>query len=118
MPSWTPKPILRGAVPTSAPSLGSPAYTVPANTATHIRAFDFTNTTGAAITVTVWLVPSGAGSVLSSHQYISGASVLPTGMPPDADERVVVLSAGDMIFLQASGAGLNVYASGAEEVLV
>lgn len=114
--SFTPKPLLRGAVPTSAPSIGSPNYTVPTGSVTTVRAMDFTNTSGSNLTVTVWLVASGAGSVATSAAYLYTATIIPN-LPPGSDQRIAIMSAGDMIFWQASGSGINGYISGAEEAL-
>jgi hypothetical protein len=85
-----------GAIGTSAATL----YTVPVSTRTMVKSIDIANTSGSAMTVTVYLVPSG-GSVGAGNMLL-----------PD----VTVLDAGDFISTVASATGSTIHVSGAEAV--
>jgi len=107
--TFTLKPVARGAVPITLTT----AYTVPALTTTTVRAFDFSNTTPAALSVTVYLVASG-GAAGPGNIYMNAITV-PPNQPPDGALYSVVLAAGDFISWIASGVGCNGYISAAEE---
>jgi len=88
-------------------------YTVPANTRTLLKEFTIANTTGAAINVRLFLVPS-AGTAGTTNAFIYDVAV------PNANSLqyngVEVLNAGDTIQIQASAVGLTIIASGAEAI--
>lgn len=86
-------------------------YTVPALTTSVIKALSICNTTAGAITVTIYLVPSG-GSAGVTNAITSGLSVAAnaTYVCPEAVNQV--LEAGGTI--QALGANLTIVASGVE----
>ena len=86
-------------------------YTVPASTRTLLKEFSIANTTGAAINVRVFLVPSG-GSAGTGNAFLYDASV-PANNALQYD-GVQVMNAGDTIQVQAASAGLTITASGAQ----
>ncbi|CAO3372894.1 hypothetical protein [Azospirillum argentinense] len=88
-------------------------YTAPASTRTVIRQVALCNTTAGALTVDVYLVPSGSGAtasaqVLKGFSVAAGATVEPLGIVGQ------VIEAGGSLRAQASGAGLTCVASGSE----
>lgn len=93
-------------------SIGS-LYTAPAATRTVIRQAALCNTTAGALTVDVYLVPSG-GSATASNQALKSFSVAAetTVEPPGIVGQVI--EAGGSLRAQASGAGLTCIASGSE----
>jgi hypothetical protein len=86
-------------------------YTVPASTRTLLKEFSIANTTGAAINVRVFLVPSG-GSAGTGNAFLYDVSV-PANNALQYD-GVQVMDAGDTIRVQAASAGLTITASGAQ----
>lgn len=86
-------------------------YTVPASTRTLLKEFSIANTTGVAINVRVFLVPSaGAAGATNAFLY---------DVPVPANNAlqyngVQVMNTGDTIQVQAASAGLTITASGAE----
>lgn len=86
-------------------------YTVPASTRTLLKEFSIANTTGAAINVRVFLVPSG-GSAGTGNAFLYDVSV-PANNALQYD-GVQVMNAGDTIQVQAASAGLTITASGAQ----
>lgn len=88
-------------------------YTAPPGTRTQIDKFTATNTTGAAITIDVHLVPNG-GAAGATNRIINAKSIAAGG---DESLSAVVghsLKPGDFIAAVASGAGLTIRASGRE----
>lgn len=89
-------------------------YTAPANTRTIIDKFTATNTSGAAATLTVRIVPSG-GSASASNTIISARSVAPGTTELCADMVTHILNPGDFISTLASAASsITIRASGRE----
>lgn len=89
-------------------------YTAPANTRTIIDKMTATNTTGAAVTFTVYLVQNG-GAANASSRVISAQSVA-AGTPYLCPEAVGhILNPGDFIATEASaGASISMRISGRE----
>jgi hypothetical protein len=89
-------------------------YTAPANTRTIIDKFTATNTTAAAATITVNLVPNGGGA--AADNVITSAKTVAPGETYTFPELVGhVLAAGDFIStLAGTAAALTVRASGRE----
>ncbi len=89
-------------------------YTTPAGTRTIIDKFTGTNTTGAPVTLTVKLIPSGGGA--SAANTIVSAKSLAAGECYTFPELVGhVLNPGDVISTLASaGASITCRASGRE----
>lgn len=95
-----------------AASIGT-LYTAPAATLTVIRQAALCNTTAGALTVDVYLVPSGSSAtastqVLSDYSVAANTTVEPPGLVGQ------VIEAGGSLRAQASGAGLTCIASGSE----
>lgn len=86
-------------------------YTVPASTRTMVKEIDICNTTGAALTINVHLVPSG-GSATTANALFFGASI--SANTTLQWSGVQVLNAADTIQVQGSGLGLTIHASGGE----
>lgn len=88
-------------------------YTTPANIRTIIDKFSGTNTTGAAQTITVFLVKSGntpvAGNTITSAQSIGAGSAYTF---PELIGHV--LNPGDFIATSSSGVAITIRASGRE----
>lgn len=103
----TPTKLGQAAITTGVTTL----YTVPASTRTLLKEFSIANTTGAAINVRVFLVPSG-GSAGTGNAFLYDVPV------PNANalqyDGVQVMNAGDTIQVQAASAGLTITASGAQ----
>ena len=86
-------------------------YTVPASRQDVVKNIDICNTTGAAITFTLNLVPS-AGSASTANQLLSAVSI-------PANQTLhwtgtQVMNAGDFISTAASNTGLTMTVSGLE----
>lgn len=105
----TPVKLAQAAVTASAVTV----YTVPASTRTMVKDIDICNTTAGALTVNVFLVPSG-GSAGTGNALLYGASV--TANTTLQWTGVQVMNAGDTIQVQASGLGLTASISGGEAV--
>lgn len=105
----TPKKIAQGAVGTGA---GTLLYTVPASTTTYVKCIDVANTTAAAITLDLHLVPSG-GSVGTSNEFVPTISIAANSMWQWTGTQI--LTAGDFIQGIGSGAGLTINISGGEQ---
>lgn len=105
----TPVKLAQAAVTASAVTV----YTVPASTRTMVKDIDICNTTAGALTVNVFLVPSG-GSAGTGNALLYGASV--TANTTLQWTGVQVMNAGDTIQVQASGLGLTANISGGEAV--
>ena len=89
------------AIPTSRTTM----YTVPVGRRAIIRWMDLVNTTGSAITVDVWL---------NNVQWENDRSV--PGSDKYARDTITTLAAGQLIEMQASGAGANAFVSGVLEL--
>lgn len=89
-------------------------YTAPASTRTIIDKFTATNITGGAVTLTVYLVPSG-GSAGDSNKVISALSIA-AGATDDIEElKNQILATGDFISVLAGAAtSIVIRASGRE----
>lgn len=89
-------------------------YTAPVSTRTIIDKFTATNTDASAVTLTVYLVPSG-GTAGGSNIIISAKSIA-TGVTSDLTElQNQILNAGDFISVLAStGSKMVIRASGRE----
>lgn len=105
----TPVKLAQAAVTASAVTV----YTVPASTRTMVKDIDICNTTAGALTINVFLVPSG-GSAGTGNALLYGASV--TANTTLQWTGVQVMNAGDTIQVQASGLGLTASISGGEAV--
>jgi len=88
-------------------------YTVPASTRALLKDIDVVNTTGGAITVDIYLVPS-AGSAATSNALFYAYSI--NGNTNLQWTGTQVLNAGDTIQIKASGLGCTIIASGGEAV--
>lgn len=89
-------------------------YLTPGNTATIVKKVTVTNSTGAAVTLTMYKVPSG-GSVGASNIIVSAQSI-PAGATYEvyAAENHVLMT-GDSIFALASAnTALTLHISGFE----
>ena len=105
----TPTKFCQAAITTGVTTL----YTVPASTRALLKEFSIANTTGAAINVRVFLVPS-AGSAGTGNAFLYDVSV-PANNALQYN-GVQVMNAGETIQVQAASAGLTITASGAEAV--
>lgn len=104
-------PVKLGQAAIAASPTVTTVYTVPASTRALLKDIDVCNTTAGALTVRVYLVPSGGGAatgnaILYDVNIATQNTLQWTGTQ--------VLSAGDTIRAEASGAGLTLTASGAE----
>lgn len=86
-------------------------YTVPAARQDVVKDFDVCNTTGAAITFTMNLVPSG-GSASTANQILSAVSVPANNTLHWTGTQV--MNTGDFISTAASATGLTLTVSGLE----
>lgn len=94
---------------------GSPVtyYTAPANKFAQIKSITVANTTGAAVAVTLYVVP--AGQTASAAYQVRPARVIDVNESYSCPEMVNhTIDAGGTI--QASGAGLTLIVSGTEGV--
>lgn len=78
-------------------------YTCPANMAVIIRHATFTNTTGGAITVTAYVVPSG-GAVGDPTTIMKAISIAGGATYTSAELSGIVLNVGDTLQAFASAA--------------
>lgn len=86
-------------------------YTTPAATTTIIKKLIFCNTTAGAVTVTVYLVPSGGtAGVTNEITAVHSVAVNETWSCPEA-ENMVLPTGG---FIQALGLSVTIMASGIE----
>jgi hypothetical protein len=99
------------AAPTALTSTVASLYTVPASTRTLLKDIDVVNTTGTALAITVYLVPS-AGSPTSSNALLSAASIPANSTLQWSGNQV--LNAGDTVQALGSNSGLTIHVSGAE----
>jgi hypothetical protein len=76
-----------------------------------IKSIDVTNTTAAALTVTIYLVPFG-GTPAASNALYFGTSVAANSILSWRGTQI--LAAGGMIQALSSGAGLTINAAGGE----
>lgn len=103
----TPAKLGQAAITTGVTTL----YTTPANTRTILKELSIANTTAAAISVRIFLVPSG-GSAGTTNAFMYDISVPANNVLQY--NGVQVLDAGDTIRIQAGAAGLTITAAGAE----
>ena len=89
-------------------------YTTPASTKTIIDKFTATNSSGGALSIAVYIVPSGGTAGTSNLVYYN--SSIGSNVTADSVEmRNQILNAGDLIAVQAGGAsGIVIRASGRE----
>lgn len=105
----TPLQLGQAAITTSAATI----YTTPAGVRTFVKDLNICNTTGAAVTVNVYLVPS-AGSSSTANAILYGYSIA-----ANATYRwtgVQIINEGAIIRVSASATGLTITASGAEAI--
>lgn len=88
-------------------------YTAPANTKAVVKQAELVNTTGAAVTCTVYVIPSG-GAANAANTVISARSIAPGEAYPCPELVNQVLEAGG--FIQALGLNVSFNASGIEIV--
>lgn len=97
-----------------AASSATTEYTVPASTTTTIDSFTVTNSTGGAVNITVYLVPSG-GSAGPSNVIVSAQAISAGATTVLSSLANQTLSTGDFISVFASAAtSLTIRASGRE----
>lgn len=106
----TPNQLCQGAVPTQVAVL----YTVPANTRTFVKDIDLANNTGAAMQVTVYLVPPGGSPDPLSNVLIPNMTVPSYGTLQWTGSQIIPQDA--TIQAVASAAGCTINASGGEAV--
>jgi hypothetical protein len=93
------------------PLVPTPIYTVPELTVSIMKSIDVTNTTGADIEFSLWLVPGGSSPVLANCLYSDQT------VTPDVNLQwisVQVLNTTEQIWVQASNPGLVIQISGGE----
>jgi len=105
----TPAKLGQAAVTTGVTTL----YTTPASTRALLKEFNVANTTGSAINVRVFIVPS-AGAAGTGNAFLYDVPV-PANNALQYN-GLQVLNAGDTIQIQAASAGLTITASGAEAI--
>ena len=99
-----------------AANVATTEYTAPTSTRTIIDKFTATNTTGGAVTLTVYLVPSGQAAS-SSNKVLDAFSIAANTFLDLPQMQNHVLEAGDFISVLASAAtSLTIRASGREVV--
>jgi Flp pilus assembly protein TadD len=104
----TPKRLIEGSQLTGA---AATYYTAPALTKTRIRKLTLNNTTGGAVAVTVYLVPSGGAAGVANAVW--SAQTIAAGAKAECYEAEGhVLEAGD--FISALGLSVTIQASGDE----
>lgn len=110
MASITPKKLGRGAI---AVSPGTLLYTVPAATSTYVKCIDVCNTTAGALTLALYLVPSG-GTVGTTNMFVPTITINAYSMWQWTGTQILVT--GDFIQGIGSAAGLTCNISGGEQV--
>lgn len=97
-----------------AASSANTEYTTPASTRTIIDKCTATNTTGGAVTLSVWLIPSG-GSRGNSNKIIDAVSVPANTCKDFSELQNQILGTGDTIdILAGSATSINIKVSGRE----
>src|SRR5512139_1218429 len=86
-------------------------YTVPTFTRSLVKDITITNTTAAAITVSLYLVPSG-GAAGATNIFMSNVTIPPNGLFQWNGAQV--MNTGDFIVDIASAVGCTINISGAE----
>lgn len=110
--SITPSKLGQAAIATT-PTLTT-VYTVPTLTRTIVKDIDICNTSSvSALTVTVYLVPSG-GAAGTSNTLVPGITIAPNAMFQWSGSQII--NAGDFIQATGSAAGLTINISGGEAV--
>lgn len=94
------------------PAAETNLYAAPASTRTIIDKITATNTTAAAVTVTVKLIPSGNVAGVGNVVAVSNLAANSTYTWPEITGHV--LNTGDFISVLAAAAGINFRASGRE----
>jgi hypothetical protein len=109
----TPKQIIEG---TSLTAAIATYYTAPVNTTTIIRRASFTNYSGEAQSINVWLVPNGGTA--TNNNIVLQDQALAIGQTLSAsDIEGQILEPGDSLQAQAGiTASVNIMASGTEIV--
>jgi hypothetical protein len=104
----------------AAPPTPAAVYTVPQNIRTIIDKFTATNTTGGALTISIYLVPgvitnAPAQSLLpvASNQIIDAFSIAANTAKDFTELQNQILMSGDGIFV-AAGPGVTIRGSGRE----
>jgi hypothetical protein len=99
--------LAQAAIPTTAITI----YNAPSLTQGYLKDIDICNTTGSAVTINVYLVPSGASAGTSNALYygysVAANSVLQW-------RGLQILNAGDSIVVSASATGCTITMSGAQ----
>lgn len=96
-----------------APTAATTLYTVPVGVRATIDAAVATNTTGAAITLTVNLIPPG-GTLGADNRLVSAASIAAGASYALPEIRLQDMSASSSINMVASATGLTIRVSGRE----
>lgn len=86
-----------------APNAAAAQYTCPSNSKVVVRHGVFTNTTAGAVTLSIYIVPSG-GSVVDAAKILDAFSIAAHTAYTSAEISGVVLNAGDSIQTVASAA--------------
>lgn len=105
----TPKKLGQGGITGAVTTL----YTVPASTRTLVKDIDVVNTTAGALTIDIYLVPSG-GSAGTTNALFYGYSINANSNLQWTGTQI--MDAGDTIQIKASGVGCTIHASGGEAV--
>lgn len=89
-------------------------YTAPTSTTTIIQRATFSNTSGAARTITVWLVPGGSG-IGTQNQLINARSLVAgeTYVSPELSNKVLAAT-GQIQAMSDLGSAVNIDVSGIE----
>lgn len=94
-----------------------PYYTCPQNTTAQAKRAVFTNTSNAAVNVTVNVVRNGSGASTTTNVLIPGKAVAPNDTYVAPELAGLVLAGGDAIHALASTAGvINLMISGIQIV--
>ena len=94
----------------------NPEYTVPTSTKTIIDKFTAANTDSVARTLTINLIPTG-GTLGASNILISAVSIAAGAVFDSTEMRSQILSAGDVISVKASAAGVVVIRASGREIV-
>jgi len=105
----TPLQLGQAAITTSAATL----YTAPTGVRTFVKDLNICNTTGAAVTVNVYLIPT-SGSAGTGNALLYGLSIAANTVYRWTG--VQIMNAGGFIQVSASATGLTITASGAEAI--
>jgi hypothetical protein len=103
----TPVQLGQAAITTSVATL----YTVPSSTRTYVKGIDICNTSGSAVTVNVYLVPSGL-TAATSNALFYGLSIAANTIYHWVGTQILL--PGQTLQVSASTTGLTIIASGGE----